>query len=99
MRRGMRKFSVTAAHSVTTKNPSRRRTNLISRASCRLNLRLRLQVQEHDAPVGVDVGGRSCERVALRDPAGQAAGVVLVPVDALGHRYHWDLVDHRLLEL
>src|SRR5205085_4595091 len=34
MRRGMRKFNVTAAHSVTTKNPSRRRTNLIDRAPC-----------------------------------------------------------------
>jgi hypothetical protein len=34
MRRGIRKFSVIAAQSVTTKNPSLRRTNLISRASC-----------------------------------------------------------------
>src|SRR5579884_4145314 len=33
MRRGMRKFSVTAAHSVITKNDSLRRTNLIARAS------------------------------------------------------------------
>jgi hypothetical protein len=34
MRRGMRKFAVTAAQSVTTKNP-KRRTNLTFRASCR----------------------------------------------------------------
>src|SRR6266700_3320419 len=31
---GMTKFAVTAAHSVTTKNPSRRTTNLKTRASC-----------------------------------------------------------------
>jgi hypothetical protein len=34
MRRGMRKFTVTAAHKVTTKKKSLRRTNLTSRASC-----------------------------------------------------------------
>src|SRR5207244_11332238 len=34
MRRGIRKFSVIAAHSVTTKNPSLRRTNLTFRAPC-----------------------------------------------------------------
>jgi len=31
----MRKFAVTAAQSVTTKNPKRRTTNLTFRASCR----------------------------------------------------------------
>jgi len=35
MRRGMKKFSVIAAQSVTTKNPSLRRMNLTTRASCR----------------------------------------------------------------
>jgi hypothetical protein len=34
MRRGMRKSGVTATHRVTRKNPSRRTTNLIDRASC-----------------------------------------------------------------
>jgi hypothetical protein len=35
MRRGMKKFAVIAAQSVTTKNPSLRRTNLTTRASSR----------------------------------------------------------------
>ena len=35
MRRGMKKFIVIAAQSVTTKKPSLRRMNLTTRASCR----------------------------------------------------------------
>ena len=38
-------------------------------------------------------------RIALRHPAGDVLGVVLVPVDALRDRNHRDEVDHHRLEL
>src|SRR6202012_4900307 len=69
--RGRKKFSVTAAHSVTTKNPARRSTNLIG------PLPLRCHVQQHLAHVGVGVDGRQRVRVALGRPAGEVRGVVL----------------------
>src|SRR6266571_905500 len=104
MRRGIKKFSVTAAQRVTMKNPSLRRMNLMFRASCpSLHLpalaALRLQVEEHDAPVRILVRSRTREGIVLQHPPVEVFGVVLVPVDALGDRDHRDLVDHHRLEL
>src|SRR5947209_14470942 len=86
MRRGMRKFNVTAAQSVSRKNPNLRATNLISRASCSGDdrsapLPLRLQVEEYDTPVGSLVCRRPRVGLALGNPAADVLGVVLVPVD------------------
>src|SRR5271170_6491883 len=60
---------------------------------------LRRQVEHQDAPVRVVVGGGLGVRVALGDPAGEAARVVLVPVDRLGDRDHRDVRQHHLLQL
>src|SRR6478672_13216404 len=100
MRRGMKKFSVIAAQSVTTKNPILRRTKLTTRASCQHLFSLRrsslgLEVEEHDTPVGDLVRGRLRERVLLRDPAAEGLRVVLVPVDGLGDRDDRDIPHHR----
>src|SRR6266487_364301 len=62
-------------------------------------LLLRCQVEEHLAPVRVVVGGRLGVRVALSDPSGEGARVVLVPVDLLGDRDHRHLLQHHSLQL
>src|ERR1700760_1646277 len=65
--RGRKKLSVTAAQRVSTKNPARRRANLMAARPPPL---LGRQVQQHLAHVGVVVGGRQRVRVARRRPGG-----------------------------
>src|SRR3954447_9051980 len=101
--RGMKKFTVIAAHSVSKKNPSLCSRNLIDYLRVRTppsrptRSALGRQVQ-HDLLVVRDLPGRGERvRVLLGRPAGEGTGVVLVPVDALRRRDHRDVTKHRLL--
>ena len=60
---------------------------------------LRRQAKQHLAPVGIVVRGRKRVRVLRGGPAGERAGVVLIPGDRLGDRDHRDLLQHRQLQL
>src|SRR3982750_2188027 len=84
MKRGMKKFSVSAAHRVTTKKPSRRSTYLNGCAP--LLGGLGPEVQQHLLRIGDVERGRLRVRVVLGRPALDVGGVVLEPVHRLGHR-------------
>src|SRR5579875_720421 len=113
MNRGMKKFSVNAAHRVSTKKPSRRTTNLIRHlllaSSCFLRgPRVasvsrsgagRVQVQQHLLVVRHVERGWLCVRILLGRPTTDLRGVVLEPVDRLGHRDHRNVLQHHLLDL
>src|SRR3954467_9122540 len=105
MSRGIRKFTVTAAQRVSTKKPNRCARYLIAAPPCPLSsppfpaaLLRRLQMQQHLLLVR-DLPGRGQRvRVVLRRPAGEGAGVVLVPLDALGRRDDRHVPQHGLLD-
>src|SRR5580704_8800459 len=99
MSRGMRKFTVMAAHSAMSKKPRRRARNLISPTQTDNRLLLWLQVQYHHAPVRHVVQAGLRVRVRRRRETGVLVRVVLEPVDLFQDGDDRQLLHHDRLDL
>src|SRR5579862_9389503 len=101
MRRGIMKFRVIAAHKVTTKNPSLRRTYLNPAPLCLASRSLLLweQMEEHHSYIRIVIRRWLRVRVSRRRPTPDVGRVVLVPVDFLCGRDERHVTQHHLFEL